>query len=53
VQKPILIEDYSNLYSVNGKALSSGGIGCALMPAPPILAPYTLPRVAMGVPKYH
>lgn len=27
VQKPILMEDYSNLYNVNGKALSSGGVG--------------------------
>ena len=26
-QKPIVIEDYSNLYNVNGKALSSGGVG--------------------------
>ena len=26
-QKPILIEDYSNLYNVNGKALTSGGLG--------------------------
>ena len=26
-QKPILIDDYSNLYNVNGKALSSGGVG--------------------------
>jgi hypothetical protein len=37
-QKPILIKDYSNLHSVNGKALSSGGVGCAFLPAPPAVA---------------